>query len=284
MLDNDRGVIMISVVIPTLNAEATLASCLASVHAQDTPVDRIVVVDAGSTDQTVPIAQRHADLVLTAQANRSLQRNIGWQATDSPVVLFVDADMVLDPMVISECQRVFENESEVVGLVIPERSFGSTFWARVKAYERSFYQGVWWMEAARCFRRGNLEAVGGYAPSLIGGEDWDLDERIRQQGIVRRIGHAIWHNEQALSLANIRQKKGHYRTTLQAYADRHPKRAKSQFSLLARLFLFLRRPLWVVGHPILFLAMGILGWVEWRAKTSPSSPNGLEVEKPIERS
>lgn len=272
---------MISVVIPTLNAGSTLTACLKSIHCQQTAVDRIVVVDAGSQDRTLAIAEQEADIVLTSRANRSLQRNVGWQSTDSPIVLFVDADMVLDPLVVSACERMLLDDPTLVGLVIPEQSFGPTFWARVKAFERSFYQGVWWMEASRCFRREHLIATGGYDPALIGGEDWDLDERMRRRGAIARIRPIIWHNEQNLSLADIRHKKVHYATTLKAYAARQPDRARRQLSVPARLRLLARRPGKLVRHPLLTLGLTVVGATEWWAKKRESPENSLSHERPI---
>lgn len=271
---------MISVVIPTLNAEATLAACVASIREQETPVDRIIVVDGGSTDQTVLVAQSQVDVVLTARANRSLQRNIGWHATDSPIVLFVDADMVLDPRVITDCEEAM-NDPEVVGLVVPEQSFGPTFWARVKGFERSVYQGVWWMEAARCYRREELSECGGYDPALIGGEDWDLDERMRQRGTIARISPIIWHNEQNLSLWQIRHKKGHYSSTLKAYAERHPERSRRQLSLISRMGLFARRPGYLLTHPLLTIGLAILGGTEWWAQKRHPSDDPMSMERPV---
>lgn len=272
---------MISVVVPTLNAENTLAACLTSIRDQETPVDQIIVVDGGSTDQTLSIAQHKADLVLQTQANRSLQRNVGWQATDSRFILFIDADMILDSRVVGACEEAFIGDPRLVGLVIPEQSFGATFWARVKAFERTVYQGVWWMEAARCFRRADLIASGGYDPALVGEEDWDLDERMRQQGTIGRINPIIRHNEQRLTLSRIREKKGHYASTLRVYATRHPERARRQLSLLQRAGLFVRRPWFLLAHPILSGGLVILGGTEWWVKIRRPSTDSMSMESPM---
>lgn len=273
---------MITVVIPTLNAEATLGACLRSLRAQETPIDQIIIVDGGSTDTTVQIARATADIVLTSSANRSLQRNAGWQMATSPIVLFVDADMVLDPYVVTACEDVFNRMPSVVGLVIPEQSYGTTFWSRVKAFERTFYQNVWWMEAARCFRRDCLIRVGGYDPALIGGEDWDLDERVRQYSRVERIQPIIWHNEQDLTLERVLLKKGHYASTLSVYAARHPRRAKRQLSLASRLQLFARRPWSLLIHPILAVGLLIMGSNEWWTQKYPNETDEFKAERPIQ--
>lgn len=52
---------LVSIILPTLNAERYLDECLGSLRAQDWPADRleIVIADAGSTDRTIEIARSH---------------------------------------------------------------------------------------------------------------------------------------------------------------------------------------------------------------------------------
>lgn len=270
---------MITAVIPTLNAERTLVDCLESIKNQKTPVDNIIVVDGGSTDNTLQIAAKFADRVITTSANRSSQRNLGWKSSDSSAIIFIDADMILDPFVITECEKALTYNPSLAGLVIPEQSYGESFWSKVKWFERSFYQGIWWMEAARCFRRDILVSTGGYDPALIGGEDWDIDERARAQGAIAHIQSFIWHNEQTLDLRIVRTKKSHYATTLQAYIAKHPIRALRQLSLQNRISLFLRNPRRLMAHPILTAGLFIIGCVEWLSMHR--MPTHTNLEKPM---
>jgi len=57
----------VTVVVPTRNAARTLAACLESLRAQTTPC-RTVVVDNGSTDATVTIAEQGADVAARTAA------------------------------------------------------------------------------------------------------------------------------------------------------------------------------------------------------------------------
>lgn len=55
----------VSIIIPTLNSEATLQSCLESVLAQDYPAYEVLIVDGCSTDRTVEIVKKFPVKLLT---------------------------------------------------------------------------------------------------------------------------------------------------------------------------------------------------------------------------
>jgi len=76
------------------NAESGLAACLDSVTGL---ADKIVIVDTGSTDQTVAIARRYTQHVLHFDwcDNFALARNQALQHIDADWILTLDADEVL---------------------------------------------------------------------------------------------------------------------------------------------------------------------------------------------
>ena len=60
------------------------------------------------------------------------------------------------------------------------------------------------MEAARAFRRGAFESVGGYDEALNAGEDWDLSERVtRSGGAMGRIKAELIHDEGRVGLGSF---------------------------------------------------------------------------------
>lgn len=89
---------MISVVIPTLNAEATLPATLTALvpAALEGLVREVIVVDGGSKDRTREIADQAGAELLTAPPNRGAQMRAGAHAARHPWLLFLNADTVLD--------------------------------------------------------------------------------------------------------------------------------------------------------------------------------------------
>ena len=90
---------MISVVIPTLNAEGTLAQTLAALvpAAVDGLVREVVVVDGGSSDGTLQIVDSAGAELLHRSGGRGPQLAAGAERARGPWLLFLHADTVLEP-------------------------------------------------------------------------------------------------------------------------------------------------------------------------------------------
>lgn len=84
---------MLSIVIPALNAAATLGPCLDAVG----EADEIVVVDGGSTDRTPAIAESAGARLVRSPRGRGLQLAAGASAAQGGWLLFLHADTLLGP-------------------------------------------------------------------------------------------------------------------------------------------------------------------------------------------
>jgi glycosyltransferase involved in cell wall biosynthesis len=176
--------IKISVVIPGYNAEQYIRAAIESCLSQTYPPHEIVVVDDGSTDGTAAVAESFPAPVRVIRLPKNVgvaaARNRGVQATTGDWLAFLDADDWFLPEKLERQRRcVLENEHAVLAY---------TGW-RIISFDGVEYPGRFKPPEAllpllrfRCtlhltsvlLRRDVFDSVGGFNPSLIGTEDWDL--------------------------------------------------------------------------------------------------------------
>lgn len=248
---------LVSVLVPTYNSESVIGNCLRSIREQTLSPHEIIVSDGGSTDRTVEIAKDFGAIVIQMGANRSAQRNAAAERATGLYVLFIDSDMRLDKNVIAEC--VAKMRDDIAALVIPEIFVGEGFWAKVRGLERTFYDNVWYLEAARCYRRDQVLALGGFDARMVGPEDWDLDQRVRVYGPVERMNASIHHYEGEIDLQGLLKKKAHYSGSFPLFKEVHPARAALSLSPMRRLRLLIARPQRLAMHPLLTAGLVVLG-------------------------
>ena len=102
----------ISIVVPALDEEATIATTLGRLREPE--VREVIVADGGSTDRTRAIAAPLADRVIEAPRGRASQMNAGAAAASGDVLLFVHADTGMPPGFAAAIMRALADR-EVVG-------------------------------------------------------------------------------------------------------------------------------------------------------------------------
>ncbi|WP_169743680.1 glycosyltransferase family 2 protein [Methanolacinia paynteri] len=91
---------MISIIIPVLNEEETIAKCLRSLLKQNCPRDsyEIIIVDGGSSDNTCEIAISYADQVIRQKSEGiGGARREGAMTANGEILAFTDADTIHPP-------------------------------------------------------------------------------------------------------------------------------------------------------------------------------------------
>ena len=218
-----------TIVIPAFNAARTIGSSIRSVLQQTEQDFEIVVVDDGSTDDTVECARSFATdprVRVISQHNKgpSAARNAGVAAARGLYASMLDADDLWLPEYL-----------EVMGGALdanPDAPFAYTdAWVlddgtgRIRRASAMFYQRPpRTLPDARAFfllllernfvytsvtvRRSILDEVGSFDEDLPTGEDWDLWLRIVGRGIrpVRPPGLLAIHRNHPSSLVNDTQK------------------------------------------------------------------------------
>lgn len=180
--------VRVTFVIPAYNEERYLPSVLGAIRRYVEQVAyEIILVDNGSSDNTVSIAMANGARVLK-EPSRSIGglRNLGAGASRGKYLVFLDADVVLRPSWEREFLRVLD-ELERNGRVIT----GSRYGVRDQP---SWIEKHWFLpmtlEKAKYINAGHLivskevfTQVGGFDESLRTGEDYELCMRAKSHGV-----------------------------------------------------------------------------------------------------
>jgi len=100
----------ISVIVPAYNAERDLALCLDAIASSTVPPLEVIVVDDRSTDRTAEVARERGATVLTTETNSGpgAARNLAAGKASGKLLLFVDADVVVQPGTLARVASDFE--------------------------------------------------------------------------------------------------------------------------------------------------------------------------------
>jgi len=183
----------ISVIVTVLNEGASIRRLLDSLAAQTRAPDEVVVVDGGSTDDTVAILQTYADqgrlplrVLVEPGANISRGRNVAIAAASGDIIASTDAGVRLSPDWLAELVAPFESENPpqvVAGFFLPdphtvfEMAMGATVLPTLSDINPEHF-----LPSSRsvAFTRTAWEAGGGYPEWLDYCEDLIFDFRLRR--------------------------------------------------------------------------------------------------------
>ena len=101
-----------SVIIPTLNEAEQIAELITSTRKLGEC--EIIVVDGGSTDETVSKAVE-ADLVITSSPGRAHQQNLGAEKSSGEILIFLHADCSLEPGALEAIETALQDEKVIAG-------------------------------------------------------------------------------------------------------------------------------------------------------------------------
>jgi hypothetical protein len=187
----------LAIIIPAYNASALLRRSAVTLAALARRLP-LIIVDAGSTDDTAEVARS-----LTAHVERlpcrqgpAAARNAGAGLADAEVLLFLDADCVPHDDTVERVRRAFAGDPELVSLTgsydadPPESNFASLYMNLRHHYTHQQARqdpGTFWAGCG-AVRRSAFLAVGGFdserypRPSV---EDIELVTRLRAHGRTR---------------------------------------------------------------------------------------------------
>jgi glycosyltransferase involved in cell wall biosynthesis len=168
---------LISIIVPVYNGETFLDRCLDALFASDYQSFEVIVVDDGSTDDSAEISRKKGAVVLSSERRQSgpaAARNLAAKTARGEILLFVDADVVIENDTVSKVAAAFERQPEISALfgsyddAPAEQNFlsqyrnlqhhfvhqnssreASTFWAGLGAIRRDVFAAIGGFDAAR---------------------------------------------------------------------------------------------------------------------------------------
>ena len=196
----------ISVVVCTHNGSRTIGETLARLQELDYPDYEIIVVNDGSTDESLRVIQGYGvRLISTENHGLSSARNTGLKAATGEIVAYIDDDAYPDPHWLRYLAHALRTEPWVaVGgpNVVPAsdpwmaqcvaRAPGGPMHVLISDREAEHIPGC-----NMAFRKEALEAIGGFDPRYVAaGDDVDVCWQILERGwtIGFHPGAMVWHH------------------------------------------------------------------------------------------
>ena len=173
----DRRPRDVSVIIPTLNEEASVAAAIESARAAG--AGEVIVSDGGSRDQTQQVAtDAGATKFVRSLPGRGTQLAGGLAIAEKDVVLFLHADNQLDPDCLNQICRVsdftwgaFRQCIDSPRTIFRAIEYGNA--ARVRFRSMAFGDQAIFADRSTLMRRGGVAEI----PLM---EDVDLSKRLRK--------------------------------------------------------------------------------------------------------
>ena len=191
---------LVSIVVPAYNHAHYLDEAIASIRAQDYPHIELIVIDDGSTDDTVNVLTKYTGLFrweTQKNAGQSATLSRGWAMATGSILGYLSADDALLPGAVSKSVEALRAHPEAVltycdfELMSPD----SVTIRKVKAPEVTWSEMVARIVCApgpgAFFRRAAYEKAGPWDPSLRKIADYDFFLRLRREGDFQRIPEVL---------------------------------------------------------------------------------------------
>ncbi|MGB0564044.1 MAG: TIGR04283 family arsenosugar biosynthesis glycosyltransferase [Spirulinaceae cyanobacterium] len=198
----------ISIILPVYNEAATLPQTLPSLC--HNPTLEVIVVDGGSTDDSVAIARAHgAKAFVSPEPGRAHQMNAGAAIATGEILLFLHADTQLPAGFEAGVMAALADDHVMAGafdLAIAGPEPGLR-WIERGVRWRSRYFGLPYGDQALFLRSATFMRIGGF-PTLPIMEDFVLVQQLQRRGKIAILPQPV------LTSARRWQRLGLVKTTL----------------------------------------------------------------------
>ncbi|MHA7131950.1 glycosyltransferase family 2 protein [Algoriphagus namhaensis] len=181
----------VSVIIPVYNGEKYLEETIASALASEQKPLEIVIVNDGSTDSSLEIAEKwakdHKEIKVLSQKNGgiSVALNTGCEFASGKYLFPLGADDLISTDYLSEARKVLDQHPEVKVVYCEAEKFGDFGrkpW-KLKPFSINALARDNMIFACSLFRKSDWKAVGGFSEDMtMGREDWEFWIKMLKNG------------------------------------------------------------------------------------------------------
>jgi glycosyltransferase involved in cell wall biosynthesis len=178
-----------AIIIPCYNYGRFLPAAIESALAQTRAADEIIVVDDGSTDDSLKVAQSYGvrdgvRVLACRHAGAASAKAAGIAASTADCFTVLDADDCLAPTYLEKTIPILQSNPEVALVYTAVTRFGATEgFEPVRPFSRARLMGANYIHGTALTRRAAYDRAGGYGPlNLPKYEDWHLFLTMVEQG------------------------------------------------------------------------------------------------------
>lgn len=220
---------LVSVIVPIYNAAPYLQETLDSIMASTYRPIEVVMVDDGSKDNSLHIAQdfcaHHPECVVIVQENQgvSVARNNAIRAAKGKYILPVDADDTIANTFIQKAVEVIEKRNDIRVVGCRCWMFGAVDkeW-KLPEFSHSLLARKNMIPTTALYRKADWERCGGYCEEEIYREDWDFWLSMMELGGTFYKLDEILFNYRISTGSRRVHAKGKKRLLVDAINRRHP--------------------------------------------------------------
>lgn len=194
-----NGFQLVSVIVPVFNRAARVAACVASVRAQTYRPIELIVVDDGSTDETLSVLfdlQKQMEVceglvfsvISQANAGAPSARNHGIRKCKGDWILFLDSDDLLLPAKIENA--INSARQTRADIVYSKAQYIDQQGAHLPRFWGKPLKGDWgdrfefsWQTMCAIYSRRAIKRIGNWNEGLIISQDWEFCIRAVTSGL-----------------------------------------------------------------------------------------------------
>ena len=209
-------VAQVSIIIPVLNEARCLGRTLRHVNILDPPANEIIVVDGGSTDDTVAIAKEWgAKVIFADRPGRAVQMNLGAKLATGDILCFLHGDTRVPDDVVKLMTTTLANPHIACGGFISVMAgehttrWGISLHNTIKThYAALFFRPyryfrdrlrILFGDQVMFCRRADFWACGGFDNSLKIMEDADLCLKLSRLGRIYQINRLVQSSDRRVA-------------------------------------------------------------------------------------